>query len=302
MHFVIPLQLLEVIEDWSEALEEGKTVDVVNLDFSKAFDKVSHYHLLKKLESYGIKGNVLSWIKDFLTNLKQQVIINGSKSNVVEVTSGVPQGSVLGPILFLIYINDMPEVVNCFLKLFADDSKLYNICSTQEQRILFQESIDNICKWTTDWLMQLNTSKCKHMVINNRHNCQDVKFTLTQEDLTTEIVKVSEEKDLGITFDDKLKFSQHISNAVKKANRNVGIIFRTFTFLDTTTFLHLYKTLVRPHLEYGSVIWSPLYKKDAILLENVQRRATRLVSELKHLSYTERLKKTRTSITRIQTH
>ena len=131
-------QLLEFMEEATQALDRGEDVDVIYLDFAKAFDKVPHKRLLRKLSGYGIKGKVYNWIKEFLSNRKQRVVINGTKSEWRKVTSGIPQGSVLGPILFLIFINDMPEVLNCCIKLFADDAKLYSPIKEENDRIRMQ--------------------------------------------------------------------------------------------------------------------------------------------------------------------
>ena len=134
-------QLLEFMEDISEAMDNGEEIDVIYLDFCKAFDKVPHLHLLKKILSYGIQGKVYGWIKDFLTNRVQRVVVNGSESDWSDVTSGIPQGSVLGPILFLIYINDLPDVVEVLMKLFADDAKLYHTVTNSRENEL-QLSLD----------------------------------------------------------------------------------------------------------------------------------------------------------------
>ena len=131
-------QFLEFMEEATQALDRGEDVDVIYLDFAKAFDKVPHKRLLRKLSGYGIKGKVCNWIKEFLSNRKQRVVINWTKSEWRKVTSGIPQGSVLGPILFLIFINDMPEVLNCCIKLFADDAKLYSPIKEENDRIRMQ--------------------------------------------------------------------------------------------------------------------------------------------------------------------
>ena len=125
-------QLLEFLEDVSQALDEGEDVDVI-LDFKKTFEKVPHRRFLVKLQGYGIQGKVQDWIQEFLTERKQRVVINGSESEWSDVTSGIPQGSVLGPTLFLVYINDMPDVINALIKLFADDAEVYNIVKQNEQ-------------------------------------------------------------------------------------------------------------------------------------------------------------------------
>ena len=136
--------------------------------------------------------------------------------------------------------------------------------------------------------MNYHFQKCKHLHIGNH----DINFEYTMQTNSREmkVQKVKTEKDLGVTFDHNLKFTDHINNKVNKANRNVGLIFRTFTFMDKDMFLSIYKSVVRPHLEYASSVWSPMFKKDKILIENVQRRATRLVKCLKQLSYEDRLK------------
>ena len=247
-------QLLEVIEDIFEMIDEGHEVDVVYLDFSKAFDKVPHQRLLQKLRSYGINGKLLSWIEAFLTDLKQHVIVNGCKSEIQRVTSGVPQGSVLGPVLFLLYVNDMPNEIQNIIKLFADDSKLY---ATNNSETPIQNDIDQVVKWTKDWLMTLNSQKCKHMHIGkgDQNNINLLLKDVEEQDI--EIAQVNEEKDLGVTFDKSMTFSTHIQISINKANKILGLIFRTYTYMDIDMFRTLFKSLVRPHLEYASVIWSP---------------------------------------------
>ena len=261
----------------------------IYLDFQKAFDKVPHKRLLKKLHAYGIRGQVYEWIKEFLNKRQQRVTINGSKSDWRNVTSGIPQGSVLGPVLFLVFINDFPDVIEVLLKLFADDAKVYNIISSLNDVQPLQRSVNNAGVWSIDWEMLFNIKKCHQLHVG--HNETGYTYTMQTHYGTHPIEKVANEKDLGVIIDSKLTFRDHITSKINLANRNLGIIFRTFTFLDTEIFLTLYKSLVRPHLEYATVVWSPLYKKDRIAIENVQRRATRLVRACKNLSYPERLRK-----------
>ncbi|MEW8547072.1 MAG: reverse transcriptase family protein [Candidatus Thiodiazotropha sp.] len=283
-------QLLEVMEDLTEALDNGKDVDMVYLDFCKAFDKVPHRRLLTKVWGYGIRGKVYIWIKEFLSNRVQKVMVNGKGSDTAKVTSGIPQGSVLGPILFLIFINDLPEVIQASIKLFADDAKIYQIVSSEEDINQFQENINRAVNWSKTWQMFYNTAKCKHLHVGSHDQNQEYTMTTSEEPISTTITKVDREKDLGVVVDKSLKFTEHIDSKIKLANRNLGLIFRTFTFLDKEIFLNLYKSLVRPHLEYAATVWSPVYKKDKIAIENVQRRATKLVKNISHMSYSERLK------------
>ncbi len=201
-------------------------MDILYIDLRKAFDTVPHKRLLAKLRGYGIDGNVYSWIEDFLKDRKQRVLVNGENSSWTEIDSGIPQGSVLGPVLFLIYVNDLPDVVECMTKMFADDTKLYGKVDGIEGSAEIQQSLNNVCTWMDTWQLGLNKQKCKQLHIgNNNVN----KYYLTDKDRNNfEVTQVEQEKDLGIIFDSKLKFSQHINSQIAKANINLGIIFRTF--------------------------------------------------------------------------
>ena len=149
-------QLLEFMEEITEAIDQGHEIDAIYLDYSKAFDKVPHKRLLTKISEYGIKGNVLNWIGDFLGNRKQRVMVNAISSEWRNITSGIPQGTVLGPILFLIFINDMPKVIQCLVKLFADDAKLYQIIKCSQDRDELQGDIGNSKDWSIIWKMLFN--------------------------------------------------------------------------------------------------------------------------------------------------
>ncbi|MCU7801386.1 MAG: reverse transcriptase family protein, partial [gamma proteobacterium symbiont of Lucinoma myriamae] len=279
-------QLIDVCEQWSEELDNKNSIDVVFLDFQKAFDSVPHKRLIRKLYGYGIRGTLLKWIEDFLSNRKQRVVVNGSASAWSNVSSGIPQGSVLGPTLFLIYINDLPDVVHSVVKLFADDAKIFSVVNNPQQALVLQTDIYNLVRWSIVWLLKFHHQKCKHM-----HFGRENDFSTYFMDRNNEaIITVSEEKDLGVTIDNQLKFVTHIHNSIKVANRNLGIIKRTFSYIDKDIFLNLYKSLVRPHLEYGSCVWTVMYKKDCIAIENVQRRATKLVKSIKNKSYTDRIR------------
>ena len=275
-------QLLEVLDRWTEELDNKNKVDAIYLDFRKAFDIVPHQRLIKKLYAYGIRGEVIIWIEEFLKDRQQRVVLNGETSEWTNVTSGIPQGSVLGPVLFLLYINDLPDMVKNIVKLFADDTKLYARVNTEYQRSSLQTDINNLVKWSETWQLQFNSSKCKHL-----HLGIESGFTYHMEG--KEIELVNEEKDLGVIVDNKLKFQTHIASSTKKANRVLGLIRRTFTNKDKETFLCLFKSLVRPHLEYCSAVWSVIHKKESIAIENVQRRATKILHNIRHLSYSERL-------------
>jgi retron-type reverse transcriptase len=159
------LQLLEVIDKWSEPLDEGLDIDCIYTDFQKAFDKVPHKRLIKKIENYGITNPILSWIQDFLTRRYQQVSINGETSNQKEVTSGIPQGSVLGPILFVIYINDLPEAVESAAYLFADDTKIFRVINSLDDQHILQNDLVKLENWSDKWLLKFHPEKCKLFTI-----------------------------------------------------------------------------------------------------------------------------------------
>lgn len=281
-------QLLETLEEITEAIEQGFDVDIIYLDFCKAFDKIPHRRLMKKIWAYGIRGKTYKWIEEFLKNRIQRVVVCGSFSSYKKVTSGIPQGSVLGPILFLIFINDLPEVIQTVMRLYADDSKLLQRVKSIEDVNNLQTSLNNSVKWAKSWQMTYNYNKCHHLHIGKKY--QDTEYVMETTNGPVKVAKVDSEKDLGVIFDSSLKFGEHINSKVTKANQILGLIFRTFTYMDKEMFLNLFKSLIRPHLEYATTVWSPVYKKDMIQIENVQRRATRLVTSLQHLSYPDRLR------------
>ena len=211
-------------------------------------------------------------------------MINNESSSLKPVISGIPQGSVLGPILFLIYINDIADGIDSCIKIFADDTKIFRALEIPDDRDLLQSDIDRLLHWSQRWQLPFNISKCK--VIH--YGTRNVNYTYTMEDAEVEVDDM--EKDLGISFDRALKFSPHVRAIVAKANSRVGILRRNFSNLSPTVFLPLYKALIRPLLEYGSVIWNPLFVMDIQEIEKVQRRATKLVKSISHLPYEDRLR------------
>ena len=275
--------LLLAMENWTESIELGFPIDVIYTDFAKAFDSVPHKRLLVKLESIGINEEILLWIKAFLTGRKHRVSVEGELSNWVHSKSGIPQGSVLGPILFVIFINDMPHVITNCCKLFADDAKLYRTIRTENDISSLQKDIDSLIQWSKFWQLPFNEDKCKCI-----HLGRD-KYSHTYHMNEHQLENVKEEKDLGVIMDHKLKFHTHTSAAIKKANKILGLIRHSFTTLDETTLPLLYMSMVRPHLEYGNVIWGPHFKEDIKAVERVQKRATRMIASIKDLMYSKRL-------------
>ena len=283
------LQLLDVLDDWTKYYDENKQIDNVYLNIKKAFDTIPHERLLLKLEKNGIDGELLSWVKDFLNGRRQRVILNGECSDWKNVTSGVPQGSVLGPVLFIIYVNDMPDSLQNFCKIFADDTKIYTAVSKKSDQESLQQDLLKLSEWSRLWLLEFSIQKCKLVQYGNVR--YDFEYKLKDKDGRLQVLlKDTKEKDLAIWFQNTLKFEEHINYVVNRANRLVGLIKRTFKSLDRDSFLTLYKSLVRSILDYGGSVYYPYTKKNIQLIENIQRRATRILPELKGLSYGERLK------------
>lgn len=290
----VVLQLLNIIDDWVNVLDNGGQVDIIYTDFEKAFDKVPHRRLLSKLNAYGIANNVILWINSFLCNRTQRVRINGSLSTFRQVLSGIPQGTVLGPLLFIIFINDLPDICSklCKLYLFADDAKIYRIVSDYSDAVSLQNCCQSVFSWSDKWCMKLNTDKCKVLSLSrNKSNKQSFVYSFdTLDNGTISLELVDSIKDLGVIVDNELSFSIHIHEKVNTAFKILGIIKRNFIDLDKKSFILLYKSLVRSHLEYAVSVWNP-YKISLISdIERVQKRATKLVKECKLLSYVDRLK------------
>ena len=281
-------QLLNYLDKCADVVANGGVVDSIYFDFSKAFDTVPHKRLSMKMKAYGIQGKLLTWIEAFLTGRQQVVRVNGELSSSKPVISGIPQGSVLGPLLFILYINDLPDTVQANLLLFADDTKVFNKVSSVEEATELQNDILALNCWSDRWLLKFNTDKCHVLTLGKFENIMHThRYTLYGDELD----HVFEEKDLGVIFDMELTFEEHISTKVKKANGIMGLIRRTFSFLDGETFKILFTSFVRPHLEYANPVWSPNLRKHIKILENVQDRATKLVDGMKRMNYSERLKK-----------
>ena len=273
------LQLLIILDKWTEILDKGGYVDVIYCDFQKAFDTVPHKRLIDILKLNGLKNPILSWITDFLGSRKQRVAVNGSLSKEFDVRSGVPQGSVLGPLLFIMYINNLvAKATTDDVYLYADDLKLFAEISTDEDVEKLQHNVDNVYDPDKCVSMRLQPSKGRKLPINDYYNMDNVRIN-----------SVYSQKDLGIIFDNNLTFEEHIRSKVCKANGLLGMLRRSFTYMDKDMFKQLFTSIVRPHLEYGAPVWNPSSKKLITLIENVQRRGSKMVPGLGHLSYKERL-------------
>lgn len=280
--------LLEALNIWSEAIMHGIPIDILFLDYSKAFDTVPHRRLLKQVESFGVHGSALAWIESFLSNRRQQVRANGELSEFRPVISGVPQGSILGPVLFTIYVNDIPSEIESLISMYADDTKIYTAIISESSITSLKSDLRRLEAWAKRMQMKFHPAKCKvmHLGKTNPKATYDME---TADGKRHNLEETEVEKDLGVEVDNQLKFSKHIQSKVNKANKVLGCLRHTFKFMNKEIFTMLYKSLVRPHLEYASCIWSPHLKRDQDAIERVQRRATKLVPELKDLPYATRL-------------
>ena len=275
--------LLEFFDTATESFDKGKQFDVTYLDFSKAFDKVPHKRLCLQLKCHGIRGKILEWIENWLSGRQQRVLLNGSRSEWEEVLSGVPQGSVLGPLLFLIFINPIDDHIKSTVLKFADDLKLFRtIECTYDQEVL-QSDLDRFVEWSKTWQMNFNLSKCKTMHIGRLNH--EIKYEMNGK----ELVPISTEKDLGIVVNSKLSATEQVKEARKKALRMLGAINRNVVYRNEKVIKKLYCAYVRPHLEYCVQAWCPTYEKDSWLLERVQKRATKMIDGISNLEYEERL-------------
>ena len=261
-------------------------VDVIYSDLAKAFDKVSHVRLLRILEAHGIAGLVLSWIKAWLSDRNQRVVLNGEFSEWEPVPSGVPQGSVLGPTLFVLYINPLDLSIGTDIKIlskFADDTKIGGDAGAADRVEVIQTAVDKAAEWADRWQMKFNADKCTVIHFGRNNNQHD--YTMGGRTLQKE----QSEKDLGVYISNDLKPSVQCQKAAKKANGVLGRMARSLTYRNKDTWLKLYAIYVRPILEYSVQAWNPWLQKDINALEKVQRRAVRMTSGLQAKTYEEKL-------------
>ena len=282
--------LLSAVHHWMGEMEEGKEIATVFFDLTKAFDSVPHRQLITKLKTIGLDERLILWITDYLTNRHQSVVLNGEASTPLPVISGVPQGSVLGPLLFLMYINDINDLslsTGSKLVMYADDILLYRAISSEDDYTLLQQDVDALGVWSLLNHLSFNTSKYKTMVLSRKRlKTQPMPILL----LGSLLERVDSFKYLGLKIKCDLTWTDHIKGICSKARRLVGLLFRQFYhYAEPSTIKTLYLTLIRPNLEYASTIWDPYLIKDRKLLEDVQKFSCKICVKDWHLGYDEML-------------
>ena len=266
-------QLLLTVDDFARAMDHNIQVDVGILDMSKAFNKVPHEGLALKLHHYGIRGNVLTWLQSFLKNRSQQVVVDGYYSTPCDVISGVPQGSVLGPTLFLIYINDIAADIQSTIRLFADDCLIYRLISSPEDHYIPQEDLNRLTVWAATWQMNFNVDKCNIMQFSSARHKRP--FTYTMQGLP--LCKVDHHSYLGVVLDHKLSWEAHQNYVCNKVNRLLAFLNRNLPTYNQHLRENSYKQLVLPVLDYCATIWDPHYHNAVHRIEMLQNRAAHFV-------------------------
>lgn len=284
--------LLDCLNDWTLSFRDKSSVDVIYIDFKKAFDSVSHNKLLLKLEAYGIADDALSWIQAFLSNRTQSVRILNAISIPLPVRSGVPQGSVLGPTLFLLFINDVADLfsdLSVKLSLYADDIKLYSTYCSDLELADLDNALDRLTAWADLWQLPISETKCFALHLSPIHSISPLInnhiYLINSNPLKT----VASPRDLGVIVDTHLAFSKHISSIASAAHRRASLLLRCFCTKDYEVLMRAFNTYVRPLLEYCSPVWSPHLLQDIRALESVQRRFTKRLRGMSSLSYPQRM-------------
>ena len=280
--------LLECFNDWTVSVQSRQQVAIVYIDFAKAFDVVSHEKLFARLYAYGVRGAVLLWIKNFFSSRTHQTKVGSFLSDTAALISGVVQGSGIGPLMFLVYINELAIILDRYgikVKLFADDVKLYLQIVNDVHVLQLQQAVDALVAWAKEWQLSISVNKC--CVLNVGKVTYDTYFSIDGIALPI----VDSVRDLGVTVSRDLSPSLHINNIVAKAHKRTAAIYRAFRSRNVDLLIRAHLTYVRPLVEHDSVIWSPYTVKDIDAIEAVQRRFTKRLLNFSALPYAERLKR-----------
>jgi hypothetical protein len=266
-------QLTQVFTNINNILDTGDQTDVIYFDLSKAFDSVPHKLLLEKLKTFGICGMLHSWISNYLTDRMQRVSLNGSSSDWLSVTSGVPQGSILGPLLFILYINDLPDCLSeqTLCAIFADDTKIYRQITSHQDLDILQKDINKIDTWSKDWGLTFNKKKCT--ILSLKRNNKPLEYIHRMD--KTNLSRTQNAPDLGVTISSNLSWNTHIDTITDKAHNRKWFLIRTLGYeAPEKAKLLTYISLIRSIVEYNTVIWNPITHENILIIESVQRKCT----------------------------
>ncbi|KAG7305587.1 hypothetical protein JYU34_009672 [Plutella xylostella] len=273
--------LCEYIDIVLDAMDKGHQVDAVYTDYSKAFDKICHNTLIKKLELFGVHGDLLRWLESYLRDRTQAVAVKGYVSSFVPITSGIPQGSHLGPLLFNIFINDVIKCFNSsFPLLYADDTKIFVKITSIHDCLKLQSDLDRVSEYCVQNKLYLNVKKCCIITFSRKLNIIDYTYKISDQPL----LRVFEVRDLGVLLDHKLSFVNHVNNVTARAYKMLGFIFRIgHDFNNPLTLITLYNCFVRSILEYASTVWNPQYQCH---IDSIERIQNKFIKRL-HYKFTE---------------
>ena len=287
-------QLIAITHEIYKAFDGNPSLETrgVFLDMSKAFDKVWHDGLLYKLKNYGVEGDFYNILKNYLQNRKQKVVLNGQYSSWLDINAGVPQGSVLGPLLFLIYINDLPENLVSVSKLFADDTSIFSTVSDiNKSSEDLNQDLSTVNNWAFQWKMAFNPDPNKQateVIFSRKRKPVNHPTLLYFND--TPVTTAPFQKHLGLYLDEKLTFGHHLNEKISKANKGIGLIKRLYAYLPRQSLLNIYKSFIRPHLDYGDVIYDqPHNDTFCRMIESVQYNAALAITGAIKGSSRERL-------------
>ncbi|KAL0881298.1 hypothetical protein ABMA27_001181 [Loxostege sticticalis] len=275
---------LVLLNDYvTHSMDNGRQVDVIYTDYSKAFDRIDHNLLLGKLQDIGIRGDLLRWFSSYISNRSQAVVIKNYISGWVSIPSGVPQGSLLGPLLFVIFVNDISSCLHSSrLLCFADDMKIYTSISSQDDAVALQADLSRLCDYCVSNKLDLNPSKCSVVTFGRKRDTKLYTYSMKGQDLP----RKTSVRDLGVIHDSKLIFEDHINSIVAKASRALGFVMRnSVSFNKVKTLKILYCTFVRSHLEYASQIWNPRYQTYIARLERIQEKFIKYLCFRTRVSY-----------------
>jgi hypothetical protein len=287
-------QLLSFFSNINTIIDIKGESDIIYFDLSKAFDSVPHPPALAKLKSFGINSTLYTWFSDYLSYRRQRVVIDGQTSGWLPVTSGVPQGSILGPLLFLLYINDLPDVIgrDTLCGIFADDTKVARHIKTEEDMTALQQDINALKRWGDSWGLTFNPKKCKHLRVSTNQSDTTLTYNLGGIELET----VENMTDLGVIISSDLRWTEHINAMCRKAEGRLWMVIRTLGFYSSVPAKKTaYIALIRSVLEYGSSVWNPRYKNLQKTIEDIQRKSTNYIlnneryDHPEHINYKTRL-------------